>query len=442
MKRLTMPQGIILIAVVVILIFVVSFSAQYLSGGRTPDQRPEPQGAGPLLTFHEKVAPGDPGNEAGVRELEWKAPGHYDFAFRNDRDVPVKLKLERLGCGRCTELALGLAPLDWSTLALDEIARRTPPGNVDWQTVQADSSDEFEVPAHAAGWARLGWDGKDPGPKTLSADLDVRARGAEAEACKLEVHAAFVPAVQADPQSAQLNDLNEGDERRLEFFCWSASRADFSLDPQPGANPCFVWGKPVRLSVEECNHEAATRKHRVLGAYRVPLTVHERLENGRQLDLGPFRHVAVLAVAGPADIDPVVVTVGGTVRGDVTVVNPGGRDRIEMGSFLAEVGIERADTVLESSLADLQLVPDESRTPDFLQAEVAKDAQDKTGKTWNLKVRVLPNRVAGLFPDSEKPLYRDCAVYLKMYRQTGAIAAQDKPWRTLRIPVSGNATFR
>ena len=129
-------------------------------------------------------------------------------------------------------------------------------------------------------------------------------------------------------------------ERQVEFLCWSATRPKFSVVPQPAQTPCFAWGKPEQLSNEECQNLENSQHRHVLCAYRVPLTIKERLDDKNALDLGPFRYVIKMAVrdADGGELDPIGAWVTGMVRGEVTVITPQEKDKVEANSGYISLG--------------------------------------------------------------------------------------------------------
>ncbi len=98
--------------------------------------------------------------------------------------------------------------------------------------------------------------------------------------------------------------------------------------------------------------------------------------------------------------------------------------------------------MLKSTLPDVKLQYDAEKSAKFLKVHIDEGVPDGFGKLWNMKVSIEPNSVNGRFPDPDKPGDRDCAIYLNVYRQTGEMKQEDKPWRRIRIPVSGDAIFQ
>ena len=161
------------------------------------------------------------------------------------------------------------------------------------------------------------------------------------------------------------------------------------------------------------------------------MTLLDRV-HGRQFDTGPFRRQVRLTASDPA-VDPLLVTIVGSVEGDVQVGGPEDNGRISLGTFDRTVGSKRSLT-LSTELPNVQLAIDRTTLPEYLQATLSDKPVLRAGHwTWRLEVAVKPEAANGIFPRDDAPAYRDSAVYVKVHG--------DNP-RTLRIPVEGNAENR
>jgi len=247
----------------------------------------------------------------------------------------------------------------------------------------------------------------------------------------------FVPPVGVEPRSVDVGVISA--ERPQTVQKWvaamSPTREVFTMAVAKESDPFVKCGDPVKLSEQDCRVAMAAQRLRVKSGYGVPITVHERLEGGRQLDLGPFQ----LKVFFKTDVaeEPLELTVKGVVEGEVTVLSPEGRIQMgEKGYFDAAYG-DVKETVLESRNTDLNLELD--KVPSFLKVELSKEPKITGGiKTWSLRVEVPKRAVAGEFPRDDNSEYRDCAIYLKIHDPR---TPSDQS-RRIRIPVSGKASTR
>ena len=532
MKLLTNKQIILLIAVVMFVVFAVTFVFTYLPsmGGGTPAK------ASGGIHFDETRATMDPMRNNLLMEVEMDVEHHHEFFFWNDSGDSVPLGLNSLGCQKCTEVAVAIAPEEQKRLTSEEVRRGAKdeilcraaealPKNcvaaqlvvfadhpltkflwcadyfwakpaaaekLSWQRLEKGDANGIAVHRYAVGLVRITWTKDRPGPASFTAGL----WSGDGKPIQLKVEPRIVEPIQiavlrdhkrtrpdqidlgdpsrAETRTAEAGDLSPDTVRQIVFLCWSATRTGFSVVPQPGKTPCFTWGKPERLSNEECRNLENSQRRHVLCAYRVPLTIRERLDDKAFLDLGLFRYVIKMAVrdANGKELEPIEAWLTGRVRGEVTVITPKEREEdeansgiISLGTFPARKGTSRDRVIrLESPLLDLQLVCDEEATAKFVEVELDEGVVRGTAKTWKMTVRVPPDRIAGSFPDRLPP-GESCAIYLKMFRQDRPVQYipaqlavfnespltkllwcadhfQAKPWKRLRIPVRGNATFQ
>src|SRR5262249_42480882 len=143
----------------------------------------------------------------------------------------------------------------------------------------------------------------------------------------------------------------------------------------------------------------------VVCAYRISVTIHERLpNNGKQLDLGPFQR-KLLLTTDQEDFPTLELAVQGMVRGDVTVGTESERDMIVLKTFPFRKGKE-VTVPLESNQPDMKLTID-SKKPDYLRVQLTEraDLASPGKKRWDLTVTVPPNSPAGQL--------KDCFVKLK-----------------------------
>jgi hypothetical protein len=226
------------------------------------------------------------------------------------------------------------------------------------------------------------------------------------------------------------------------ILCWSATRDVLHLAPRllrvrgkPETDP-FVVGQPVPLSQQECqylekNIADPNDFSRVRCAYRIPLTIREKADDGTLLDIGPFRRLVVVKVA---DLDhEETVQVEGVIQGDVYVGGSEDSARVNFNKFDRGQGSTQTVRVW-SETPGLKLEVDKARTATFLDIQLPEPEKNAEGKqVWRMRVSVRPNQVEGQFPRDNDPTYRDSAIYLRS-------SGPDK--RTMRIAVMGIAVAR
>jgi hypothetical protein len=436
---------------------IVVFIAAYLkinAGGNTkqikePDTQPTPE---ITLFFPRTTSLVDEKDPTGA-EWETGVPGHYDFWFQNPNDVPITVGLSYKKC-TCSKVEIALESDEWKTWeaklslylmlktqgSLDLLGPALT-GGYDWalpeperdwkMLVEKDSG--FEVHAGATGWVRIDWSSKKIGPDQLPVELWSHSKDSGAPLTRLAVLLVFVPPAGVEPRMLDVGVISaERDPTQKWVACMSPTRESFTIAVAKESDPFVDCGTPLRLSEKDCRVATAAQHLRVKSGYRVPVTVHERLADGRQLDLGPFQ----LKVFFKTDVaeEPLEFTIKGVVEGEVTVLSPEGR--IQMGIFDAAFG-EVKETVLESRNLDLNLEFD--KAPSFLKVELSKEPKITGGvKTWGLRVEVPKRAVAGEFPRDDNSEYRDCAIYLKIHDPR---TPSDQS-RRIRIPVSGKASTR
>jgi hypothetical protein len=378
----------------------------------------------------------------GVPEYELNSTSVFDFWFRNNNAFPVEMGLEKKSC-KCTRVEALVLTEDEDS-ALPEAVKQpdsmeaSPRGDVHffrdeparWQALMDPREKEHTtvtVPASRSGVVRLSWKGEKLGPVRVTATFWVqlegnpRTRGGYAE---LQVPAKVVDPIQVNPPDAvKIPDLEPGQHQVVEFLCWSSTRPRFTLtakvDPQ---HPCYL-PQCTSLAGAEFKKAAAALKDKTqaeaLCAYRVVVTVNERIADGHQLDLGPFLHKVNLA-SDLADFPVVSPQIRGVVRGEVKVGTEDDRDKIVLKAFSAKKGIALSVPV-ETSVPGLKLEL-ESKSPAFLEARLTSGDEPMH---WNLEVKVPPNQCFGRLPP-------DSAVILK---------TQSQHPRRIRIPVLGKGTL-
>jgi hypothetical protein len=458
-------QTVMLLAVIVGAVAGITFIRHWLA---TPvsekDAEPTPSGTEVQLDFP-AFAIGAP--QVKVGDCLTQTPGHYDFWFRNPNDSEVEVGLDVKSC-KCTKIdVLTLTPEQEKRWAQELPAAAAAPvflgtggflnvigavaasvretdklfgRDAAWKGLEVEvGSDQLvkqlvPIPARASGAIRLHWAGKDVRSERFTAVLWAQARGdpkTRGRNLRLDVALNLVPPILVDASNLKLpRDLQPGEQCSTEFYCWSTTRAGFGLSAREEyGDPCFTFAcTPLTgaefQKVSQAFVEEKPPRIGMLCLYRVRVSVHERLPDGHQLDLGPFRRNLILTT-DQDDHRTFAVQLEGMVRGEITVGAGEQKDRINFKSFAVSRGVDMAVPV-ESSEAGLRLAV-ESKNPDYLQVELNENTTIKDGLGhWQLKVTVPPGQAAG-------PLPHDSAVVLK---------TQSQPPRRIRIPVLGNAIIR
>jgi hypothetical protein len=428
-------QIVLAIVAVVGLVGGITFLKQYqVSPDDQPINRPTNAPEGQKLTevklnFPEtKYAWKVPGDG----QFEQRTSGKKDFWFQNDNAVPVKLGLKSKSC-KCSEVLVAVVPPAEakSYHSAANSSDSDPAIKLNPQPLEIDDSKGVTVEPGAGGVVRLAWeDKKERQPTARDERLVVEVwtqalEGGPKTVNRLELPVTFVPPLRIDKDAESLkDDLGLGDEKMVEFKCWSSTRPKFPLTARERSeDPCFTCSCTPLNDEERKQLEASTKSH-VLCGYRVAVTVRERLSDKVQMELGPF--VRRIDLTSDPDIEPTVVLVSGVVRGDVTVGNDEDRGRIVLGLFSAKYGVTKAVKLIAHrpglELKVDKVEPESSR----LKVKYLKKLQTVLpgGRAeWELCVQVPPDGPSGALEHT--------AVRLTI---------SGNPPRQIRIPVAGGAT--
>jgi hypothetical protein len=448
------------LVVLAAMVFGITLVRNYLgpTAPQTTQPTPVPDGGEelPRLKFGVMRFP----VEGNYQEVEYRKPGHHDFAFRNDTGGDVRVGVAGKNC-KCSGLELFyLSPEDaarpQATLdavravtggaaggpgaAFAQLLHAPPNASLPWAesaarsvTLVPDARDGVAVPAGAVGWVRMTWTGEKSGPQLLRADLWMSDPALRQP---LEFAGLFI-----DPLRVSTEDFDgqytvrQLPVRMTSRICWSTVRPRFELRAEvvrpagvgPDADP-FVVDELRPLTEEEL--AVLRRTGPALAGYRLTVTLHPVAPDGKTpCELGTSRREVRLVPDG--GMDPVAVPFTFAVQGDVSVGGVEDAGRVRFGSFDRTTRRTRTIT-LRSSVPGLGLEMDRSRVPDYLEAELVGPEKDPLGTSWELKVTVLAGRASGRFPRDD-PSYRDSAIYL---RTTGPTS------QAVRVPVEGNAAER
>lgn len=442
----------------------ITFLLQYTtnptakSGGGGNEVVPPPPPTARVV-FPRKVYESQPGVDG---EYELGSHGHRDYVFYPTEKEPVYLGLEDLNC-TCLGKSIAFCQLSqadterflaqavaaqvgtsWMMVPLlhfwdhDAIGRLAEKSGAAWVTLEKLGSQARAEP-HRIGLVRLNWKGEREGPIRLFAEVSSmnaeKPGGPRPKDHRLEMVMAFVPPVRVFPTTVGLGDLNPRESRSEEVICWSATRPEFKLAPKSDAlHPCCsVAVRPLADADRErwAEKMAQTLKSRLLSGYVVTITVHERVSDKVQLDLGPIRQKVELTSDDFKAL--LAVTVEGHVRGEITLNNLNdrdqqspNRDRLVLGNFPSKTG-KQWEFIIESDKVATELASEvvvEPPTLNYLQVKMGNKRTVGSGAQWPLTITIPPNRAFGAISP------RDCAVVLKILSD---------PPRQVRIPLSGVA---
>jgi hypothetical protein len=410
------------------------------------------------LIFPESIKKWDTTSENEVEQL---SGGHYDFRFENRNAVPVDVGVLSISC-KCTGVSLCvLTPeemkryLVWASsvptfecgLGFSGIFHMLTQVAADQQATQGlqslklnwrgdlkadhDHRKVATIPPDGAGLVRMNFQGKTqaPGGQRLSVELWTQAHEGSSRMVgreKLEFSVTYVPPLRVMPTTADLEDMNMGDEKSVDFAVWSSTRAQFSLTARErSGDPCFIC-TCTPMTPNDCRDFAdGSEGHvRALSGYRVHVTVKERLSDKVQLDLGPFQRRIVFS--SDPGIEDGSVVVSGNVRGDVVVDSPEDDGKIKLGTFPASRGVKKVVRIMAlKPEMELMMERVEPETLDYLKVQSPKRVQSGADSKshWELAVEIPPGSPAG-------PLPRHSAILL---------VTPGNPPRHIRIPVLGTA---
>ncbi len=447
------------LAIVVALVFGVTYMSQITPAPPAPKPIPGSNKSEhrTLIVPNEKASwdgdepPEMPAYARYAKEMEQRVEGHYDFWVANVHDASASVALKSKSC-KCADVQLGVVPADAVAAFLAEQSpsitgkveraavekllttaakNQALTKNVEWKPLQEFDS-AMQVPAADAktglrlAIVRLVFHPKDPGHLMIVAEVNHVVSGGSVVQSRFEVPVAMVPPVMMYPETANIGEINSGDQRKMEFVLWSATRDSFPLKlPDLPEDPTFVFGEPVKLDGSAVIAELIRMKANRPGSkprsgYKVSLTIHESL-NDKLLELGPLSRRLMF---NPSTEYETVCETKGTVRGDVQLIDANGAnaDRIRLGEFEADRPTSKT-YILKASSPGMQF-----RVVSWTPAAIIPKLEVKSAaaQLWQLKVDVPPNSIAGPLP----------------YGSSIVLETVGKKARRVRVPVEGNAMIR
>jgi hypothetical protein len=485
-------QWISALVVLVVMVFAITFAMNYINPSKPPPTAPPgppPDGNGKTLTFFDKTLGEDPTQPRTWIYHEDGTGGSADFLFENENAEEVIVGLIGKNCV-CTSVQVVLASAEWRQhrAKLTEAKERAempflhlvgPAGYWDVQTrapkveedrelqemeragqeiaklEPLDVSQQAKVPPKSMGWIRLSWDdNKKQALKRFKGDVWMGSPNSGMTAT-LEAEVHFVGPVQAEKAMLTLSDLNEADLEKADrdgkpletsVRVWSATRPSLRLKTEVVRPLRFAAsrfdpleiGQPVPLSTAETAalQREAFDAGTVRCAYRIPIKLHGISPDQKvRVDLGPFRRRFVVKSDADDGVQPIELTVVGTVQGRVRVGNEQDGGRLSMGVFNSDEGSSPSSLALAAQGPGVDLEVDKERTPEFLREGVRLESVKKGDELprWKLSVRVPPNAARGQFPRPDSEMYLDGAVYLKV---------KGEAVQNIRVPVDGTANVR
>jgi hypothetical protein len=458
-----------ILVLVVLLVFGATVVSMYT--GNTADTG-EDQGneiSGPPLVFAGTQISYTPGAENSSLAL---FPGYYEigeqhhraaFWFYNPHPVPIRFSVLGRTCTSCTLARVGYAPPgrfeEFQTRAvldalpvggLPRLPVLGPPAgaalleSMSWHDMDFDHPDHVvEIPAAPPGgrtWGAFVMFIKvtGEGPKTLSAGVGMAAGNAAPVQQAFTVTLFGMKPFEVTPKAVELGELAEGaPPQTRELYYWSATREQADLPPpQVTVNtkdPFLRVGSPTPLDPDDraalaVNLSRQGSATRVLGAYKIPLTVYRRLPDASpntpaEPDIGPFdRQIGITGPAGTTQ----GVTVSARVTGLVAVALAS-ENLVDLKDFNGKFGTEKTvNLVSDKPDLTLQPLPGETK-PAYLKVELSPPQAQAMRRYWTLKVIVPPGACNDELPT-------DSAVAFQATTKAGT--------QKVRIPVKGRGFER
>jgi hypothetical protein len=407
-------------------------------------------------------------------EFEMEKTAHEEFWFENPSPVDIELGVTSVNC-KCSGLAFCILTEDqkkryqrWASAAaaaelaagaggvLEEYKQLAAEQGataylhqlkMNWQEMKPDQEKGVLVPPQGGGLVRVSWKAKKGkiGEERLAIGLWSQAKldtPTPRVDTRLEILVRLVPVVRALPipiiealrgaKDTSIGDLGPNEERVKEFVCWSSVRAGFSLTAEEsGHDPCFAC-RCTPLTAEECRSLSTLTQQagvpiRALSGYRVRVTVHERINDHVQMELGPFSRR--IRLKSDPDVEDSFVTLNGVVRSDIAVGSEADEGRIVFKqSIPSRTGKSRVVKV-SSPQAGLNLeVQGVEPASNFVKVKSLKEVKltGIGGSHWELTVEIPPGSPPGKIPEHT-------AVILRI---------SGTPPRSIRIPVVGTVYQR
>jgi hypothetical protein len=415
---------------------------------KTPDNDTRVNIPGPVV---------NDGRLSSYPEFEFHGETHFDFWFDSPYGQAIDLGLRSKSCkcskieaiplsaeevkvireqlpaslaGQVAMASAGIMPFLGSAAATNATSGRVLGMKDRWFTLLPGEDNGVLVPPNGGGFVRINVEGRAKGPLRLVIKVWAQSHGStltRGPDLSMDVPVVVVQPLRVTPEAQTVAFLTPNSKSETEFFCWSSTRAGFSLKAiEQSHDPCLecevesLTGSEFRRIAEWLHKDVVQLYTTPLTIYRVHVTVHERV-SGKQMDLGPFFREIVLQSDQP-DCDPLAVTVQGIVRGDIDLGTGEDRDQIKLQSFASSKGTQASFPIrVRQPGVRLEL---ESVSPSFVIAKLVEKPPEGAGN-YELQLEIPPNRATGKLP-------KESAVFLKTLTD---------PPRRVRIPIIGQATL-
>lgn len=466
----SLKQVVLPIALVIGLVFGVTYMSNWTPSGRDKDLIPDGEQLAVPVIFAITSARPDPDVKLLRHyrsDYEVGQPGQFDFWFKNPNAREATLVLSLTNC-TCTGVEVGTLDRDaWGEYlersaalafpravlppgadllgAASLAALLAPPENIHLTTLETEPTERDDQNTSAKvppaddtlgpqlGFLRLAWNQtKNLGPITLNAEVLMHLPEEPERVVRFDVNIFGVPQLRTVPNELDFGTLTEGQERSLPLLCFSTTRTEVELRKYLSAelvkeHPCIEVGEITPMTDEEMqalSHLLSAQPGgfhtAILSGFQVKVTIAES-RNGKQMDLGPIdKHLQLRYGTEPDQVVRVPLT--GTVRGEVRV-RGGSGDVIDLGSFQSRNGTSR-EVRLTAARSGLSLaVVDEETFPKFLKVELEPVPDEPNN--WVLRVEVPPKNAYGT-------LVSGSGVSVEITDSEGVR-------RHIRIPIKGSA---
>jgi hypothetical protein len=367
------------LAIFVVVVGGITYIAHFLPRWTRKDME---VGKGEPLKFAQKVVIWDMTDLGYVAEFERQTDGYHAFWFTNPGDGAAEVGLESKSCTCASVEVCVLSPEEAQRYQRAEeyhkmlqIQAAAPGGlgqgslvemisfaaaghdgyggllakGLSWRLLERGEKDGALVPAKSAGLVRVAWKGKTRKEEQmrLTAELWTQFQGnrKSRQTVNLETQIGFVSPVLLFPSKPEIEveDWDSQNVARVEFRCWSSTRAAFTLAaralnpeaPELKRDPC-VETECIPLTPKECRELEQEIRARalppthVLCGYRVKITVFQE-KGGKQLEHGRFLRAIRLTSNAADDLPDVQLT--GHVVGDVRIGKPQDKGIVKLGEF-------------------------------------------------------------------------------------------------------------
>lgn len=462
------------------LLFGVIFGITFISNNtNTPTEAPKPfvpqaKRVEPLLFGISSAEPNPLSSNPALRDMriDWEVgiPGHFDFWFQNPNPEEVQIFLQGKSC-TCAGAKLAVIPQESTTkslqlssigilgnplqsMAMLPFAAAELTKDLNWVDMSMENESDRKMIPGAKGnpqWGilRVTFSNAKPSEqKRITAaimstlpngvpsrkELSVMSRVGSG----LSVFARF----KGGPSMVDFGVIHPYESATRDVYLFSFTRPEMSPRvawlSKEDTDPCLTFTPPVPVIGSEFDEvvnlidtEFKLGPVRILSMSKITVTLRERIEEGdpkkivHRMEMGPFEKLLIASLGDSSDHSAQRIPIRGTIRGELRVVSgTDERDRIDFGKTVNALTGETREVEIRSDKVglDAELLP-ELTSPPYLQVEMTLKGEQAGRKSWNLKVRIPPQKLNGSFP-------ADSAIIIKL---------KDGSNHRIRIPVIGQA---